>query len=275
MSQPQAFDALAPTYDADFTQTIIGRYLRDRVHQRLMLHFQPGDYVLELGCGTGEDALRLAERGVRVLATDASEGMLQRARAKTAGSPFVQVERLDLSGAADAPCDAADQRFDGAFSNFGALNCLENWLPLARWLASRVRPGGVAAFGVMSPWCLWEPLWHGLHGDLKTAARRWRQSTTFQPAGSAGSITIRYPSIRRLTRDFQPYFIRRAVYPLGLLLPPSDVYGVIEKRPALLRTLLHLEARFGQWSALAAFADHYWIEFERVDQAGKVRKGLL
>ncbi|MBL8162581.1 MAG: class I SAM-dependent methyltransferase, partial [Anaerolineae bacterium] len=254
-------------YDADFTQSVIGRYLRDRVHERLTLHFPAGSHVLELGCGTGEDALRLAERGVRVLATDASEGMLQRAREKTAGNPLVRVKQLDLRTVTDPRLDAEniEWQFDGAFSNFGPLNCLESYLPLARWLAPLIKPGGIVAFGMMSPCCLWEPLWHGLHGDLNTATRRWRKSTPFQVAGSAEAITIRYPSIRRLAREFYPRFIRRTVYPLGLFLPPSDVYGVIEKRPALLRTLLRLEQRFGQWGALAAFADHYWIEFERVD----------
>jgi SAM-dependent methyltransferase len=261
MSQPQAFDALAPTYDADFTQTIIGRYLRNRVHERLTLHFPADSHVLELGCGTGEDALRLAERGVRVMATDASAGMLDAARAKTADSDRIVVRQLDLANLDET----IGGGFDGAFSNFGPLNCLHSYLPLARWLAPRVRPGGIVAFGMMSPLCLWEPLWHGLHGDVKTATRRWRKVTTFQAAGSAEAITIRYPSIRRLAREFYPRFIRRTVRPLGLFLPPSDVYGVIEKRPALLRTLLRLEDRFGQSGALAAFADHYWIEFERVD----------
>ena len=42
--------------------------------------FQPGEQVLELSCGTGEDALHLAEQGVRILATDPSAGMLEVAR---------------------------------------------------------------------------------------------------------------------------------------------------------------------------------------------------
>ena len=38
--------------------------------------------ILELGCGTGEDALRLARRGLEVVAVDASPGMIQVARQK-------------------------------------------------------------------------------------------------------------------------------------------------------------------------------------------------
>ena len=38
--------------------------------------------LIDLGCGTGRHALRLAEAGARVTAVDFSEAMLSRARAK-------------------------------------------------------------------------------------------------------------------------------------------------------------------------------------------------
>ncbi|MFN8447316.1 MAG: class I SAM-dependent methyltransferase [Anaerolineae bacterium] len=92
--------------------------------------------ILELGCGTGEDALYLAGRGVRVTATDASPAMLAVARAKTADQPLVFVQPLDLNALpADFPA------FDGVFANFGVLNCLTDWRPLAAWLAQRIPPG--------------------------------------------------------------------------------------------------------------------------------------
>jgi hypothetical protein len=127
-------------------------------------------------------------------------------------------------------------------------------------------PGGIVGLGVMSPLCLWEPLWHGLHGEWGVAKRRWeREGTTFNPDGrdSSHPLQIHYPTIRRLTRDFSSGFERLYVRPLGMFLPPSDVYGAVEKRPALLRRLMSLEKRFGHWAALSPFADHYWIEFKR------------
>ena len=263
MNQPQAFDSLAPTYDADFTQSPIAHYLRGRVHERLALHFHAGDHVLELGCGTGEDALWLAGRGVRVTATDASAAMLDVTRAKVAGNALVTVAHLDLTNTAKM-LSLRDVPFDGVFSNFGPLNVLDDWRPLAAWLAERIRPGGVAAFGVMGPLCLWEMGWHGLHGDFSTAFRRLRGKAMFQPAPGAEPLAIFYPSIRRLKANFAPHFRPMHVESLGLCLPPSDVYGVIEQRPRLLRLLTALEARFGRSSALARLADHYWIELERI-----------
>ncbi len=267
MSDQQPFDTLAPTYDDTFTNSPIGRYLRKQVHARLDLLFQPGNHVLELGCGTGEDALYLAGRGVHVTATDASEGMLAIVREKARGNALVRVERLDLRDLALTPRPPLPQGegelFDGVFSNFGALNCLDDWRPLADWLAEKVKPGGIVAFGVMSPFCLWEIGWHGLHLDFTTATRRWRKNTTFQPDENAKPTPVQYPTIRRLTRDFAPWFRRVHVQPIGMFLPPSDAFGVIEKRPRLFWLLTGLEQRFARYSKLALLADHYWIEFAR------------
>lgn len=270
---PPAFDTLAPTYDADFTASPLARHLRERVHARLDRLVTAGETALELGCGTGEDALHLARRGVHVIATDASDAMLTAARAKLAGEANVRVERLDMQNLNHRVTEITEgTQIELVFANFGVLNCLSDWRPLAAWLARRLRPGGRAAFGVMPPLCLWEISWHALHGEFGVACRRWRRGgATFDLNHAAADAmngvptnpAIHYPSPRRLARDFAPWFRRTHVEPLGLWLPPSDIYGVIEKRPRLLRALTALDDRIGRIPALAAFADHYWIEFER------------
>jgi SAM-dependent methyltransferase len=299
-----AFDPLAPIYDADFTRSPIAQHLRARVQERLDRLCAPGDAVLELGCGTGEDALHLARRGVHVLATDASEAMLTVARGKLADYANARVERMDLrdlrqrntagamngvstdsSDLANTPSESlftqssalSTQHFSLVFANFGVLNCLDDWRPLAAWLANIVPVGGQSAFAVMPPACLWEVAWHGAHGEWGVATRRWRRGgaafgvTHGENADNAVAMagkarlapTIRYPTVRRMTRDFAPWFRRVYVEPLGLLLPPSDIYGVIEKRPRLLRMLTRLDDSCGRLSLMANFADHYWIEFRR------------
>ncbi len=260
MNQP-AFDHLAANYDHTFTHTEIGRWLRGRVHARLNEHFFPGCHVLELGCGTGEDTLHLASQGIHVTATDISPKMLEITRHKTHDNPFARVIELDLHDLNDGLLDS--ETFDGAFSNFGPVNVLNDWRPLARWLASRVKRGGIVGLGVMGPFCAWEMIWHGMHLDFKTATRRLKGHATFKPDESTEPIEIYYPTIKRLEADFDQWFTRVHVESLGLFLPPSDVYGMVEKRPRLMKMLLNLERRFAENSSLARFADHYWIEFQR------------
>lgn len=258
MNQP-AFDSLASNYDHAFTHTEIGRWLRGRVHARLNGHFFPGCRVLELGCGTGEDTLHLANQGIHVTATDNSPKMLDITRHKTQNNPLVRVIELDLRDLTLPDTEI----FDGAFSNFGPVNVLSDWKPLAHWLASRVKSGGIVGMGVMGPFCLWEMMWHGMHLNFKTATRRLKGHATFQPDESSAPMEIYYPTIKQFEDDFSQWFTRVHVESIGLFLPPSDVYGMVEKRPHLMKVLLNLEKRFAENSSLARFADHYWIEFER------------
>src|SRR5687768_4202797 len=78
------FDAMAADYDRSFSDSLIGTLMRRAVWRRLDAYFCPGDRVLELNCGTGEDAIYLGRRGVRVLATDIAPAMLDVARGKVA-----------------------------------------------------------------------------------------------------------------------------------------------------------------------------------------------
>lgn len=262
------FDSLAAAYDDDFTHTQIGRWLRGRVHARLNTLFRAGDHVLELGCGTGEDALHLAGQGIHVMATDASTAMLEITRTKTHENTFVQVEYLDLThlpAAAPRPSemDGDWSGYTGIFSDFGAVNVVSDWRALAFWLSTQLAPGGSVAFAVMGRYCLWEMIWHTLHLNFRTAFRRLRGRATFQPNPATPPITIYYPTLNRLQRDFSLWFDVTHIESVGLTLPPSDVYGVIEKRPRLLRLLMNLEKSYSRSRFLTRFADHYWIEFRK------------
>jgi hypothetical protein len=72
--KPTPFDATARGYDFEFTETQVGRMQRAVTHrylQELIASAKP-QTALELNCGTGEDALWLANQGLLVTATDLS-----------------------------------------------------------------------------------------------------------------------------------------------------------------------------------------------------------
>jgi len=78
-----AFDAFAASYDAWY-ETPLGR-LVDRLEKEAvfaLVEVGPGDLALDLSCGTGNYALELAQRGLRVVGVDRSEPMLRLAQAK-------------------------------------------------------------------------------------------------------------------------------------------------------------------------------------------------
>jgi SAM-dependent methyltransferase len=175
MKQATPFDSMAADYDQAFTDTLIGARMRQAVWRRLDAAFCPGAHVLELNCGTGEDAVYLARRGVHVLATDISSAMLAAARAKVERAglhELVQVEQLDITRLAEHA--AGPRHFDGALSNFGGLNCVADLAAAARGLAAHLRPGAPALLCVMGPLVPWEWAWYLWRRQPRKAFRRLR-----------------------------------------------------------------------------------------------------
>jgi SAM-dependent methyltransferase len=253
------FDRAAETYDNDFTNTQLGRALRQRVWQRLGARFAPGARVLELNCGTGEDAAWLASRNVQVLATDQSEAMLAVTRRKTAGLP-VQTARLDLN---QLPVtDYHLNPFDGAFSDFGGLNCVADLRPLADALARWLAPGSALVLVVMGPACLWEVAWHLAHGKPGTALRRWRRGGSTARLGGQ-SFRVFYPGPAAVARAFAFAFRPVRLEGLGVALPPSLLAGAMERHARLFRLLGALEDRIKRLWPFPYLGDHYILELER------------
>ena len=282
--QPSAFDDFAGDYDDTFTRSAIGRLMREAVWRRLDVHFRSGEQVLELNCGTGADAIHLAQRGVHVLATDVSEAMLAVTRRKVAQAgmeELVQVAKLDIADLAawgsSLRSETRDQRsqdndsspsrdpisglrspfssFDGVLSNFGGLNCVTDLAGVAQALAGLLKPGGRAILCIMGPLAPWEWAWYLRQGQAGKAFRRLRRDGV-----PWRGLTIRYPSIAALRRAFAPMFTVQRVSAIGALLPPSYVEPWAARHPALLARLNRIERRLETAWPLPWLADHYLIE---------------
>src|SRR4051794_10393322 len=113
-----AFDHIARDYDQIFTNSLIGRAQRNAVWEVLIKSFRKNENVLELNCGTGEDAIFLADKGVSVFACDASRQMIEIAEQRLRNIvPRVPVVFCELPTERIGELHS-DTQFDGAFSNF-------------------------------------------------------------------------------------------------------------------------------------------------------------
>jgi len=101
--------------------------------------------ILDLGCGTGRHALRLAAAGANVTAIDFSEGMLARARDR-AGTLPIDFHTHDLT----QPLPFADAAFDRIISGL-VLDHIPNLKPLFAEMRRVCRPTGFAVISVMHP----------------------------------------------------------------------------------------------------------------------------
>lgn len=169
-----AFDTMADHYDDLFTYSIVGRAQREVVWGRAAATFLPGSHILEINCGTGEDALFLANRGIRVTACDASGQMIERAKARKeleAPEASINFRVLPTERLCELP---KEPLFDGAFSNFSGLNCVADLRTVANELATRLRPGTRLLLCLSTRFCPWEILHYAAKGDFRKALRRCR-----------------------------------------------------------------------------------------------------
>ena len=251
------FDQFAHDYDERFGG-LVGQLFRRATWRWLDAAFGPGDSVLELSCGTGEDALHLAGRGVRLLATDASAGMLEIAGRKVAGAGskvefrHLAIEQI-VTLAGEFP-----RGFDGAFSNFGGLNLVADLSAVARSLGALVRPGGRVVFCIMGPWVPWEWAWFLAHGDPARAFRR------LEPGGATWrGVKVRYPSIRKARRAFAADFKFLRAGALGVLVPPPYTERWARRHVRMISMLERWERRIESWPLVPWLGDHYVLQLER------------
>jgi trans-aconitate 2-methyltransferase len=110
---------------------------------------QPGERILDLGCGTGHLTARIADAGAEVVGIDASPAMIEEARRNFAGRPRLRFEVADARTFARAAELAAEiGRFDAVFSN-AVLHWVRPPEDAVRAIRAALRPGGrfVAEFG--------------------------------------------------------------------------------------------------------------------------------
>ncbi len=258
-----AFDGIAEQYDDIFTRSLIGRVQRDTVWDVLKQTFRSGQRVVELNCGTGEDALFLSRMGVSVFACDASEGMIAvaaRRMASQARGAQVQLE-VRPSEQIGGLCKVGP--FDGALSNFSGLNCVADLQDVARQLATLIRPRGRLVLCVSSRVCLWESLWYLAHGDVARAIRRWRGHAS----GWLGSITVevQYPTVRQVASYFAPAFVLQRRMGIGITVPPSYVEHLARRYPDTLKRLQRIDRMIAGWPLCRAVGDHTLLVLERAN----------
>jgi len=265
IAQPQAalvFDQMAADYDGVFTRSMIGRAQRNAVWTVLNKTFQSGDHILELNCGTGEDALFLARNSISVTACDASEQMIQVAssRLRTEAPDasvqfnFLPIERLhELQSAT---------MFDGAFSNFSGLNCVADLKQTAADLATLLPPGAPLLICLSTRFCIWEMFWFLLHGKFRKAFRRCSGHATAKVGGF--SVDVYYPTVRGLHQLFSPSFVMRSCMGVGVAVPPSYVETWIRSHPKLLSLLRAIDRIISTLPGFRVLGDHMLLHFERV-----------
>jgi SAM-dependent methyltransferase len=256
----RAFDSVAADYDGPRGNNELIQRMRLMLWDTVHSEVAAGARLLDLGCGTGLDALEFARRGFHVVATDWSPLMVERTRARAAGAALQS--RVTAAHLGIQELARLDGEFDGIYSNFGPLNCVPDLGAVAGECARLLRPGGILVFSVMGRICPWELAHYAVRGRFKRASVRAARGAT-AVGMNRHTIWTSYYLPREFHRAFAGEFALAGYRALGLFLPPPylvDYYRRHRRRSACLGWL---DDRLGALPLLRDMGDHFLIVMRR------------
>jgi SAM-dependent methyltransferase len=239
-----AFDSVAADYDGERGNNAAIQDMREEMWRWLDATFAPGSRLLDLGCGTGLDAVRMAGRGHRVTATDWSPEMVRRTGDRAR-------QEQGESGS-----------YDGAYSNLGALNCVPRLVDVSRECARLLKPGGHLVFTVIGRVCPWEAGYFLLR-------RRWARATVrysrgMVPVGlNKRTVWTRYYTPREFQRAFAAHFRLLHYRGVCLFVPPPYMLWMRQRHWQWYQRLWGIDRRMAGWPLLRAAGDHFLIVMRR------------
>jgi SAM-dependent methyltransferase len=257
----RAFDSVAADYDGPLGNNALIQRMRAQVMDTIEASLPHAAELLDLGCGTGIDAEYLARRGYRVVALDSSPAMVERANDRLRRTGLTDRGSAECIGIQElARLDAAG--FEGAYSNFGAINCVPDLQTFSSALALKLKPRGLFIASVIGRYCPWEFLLYTTHGDFKRARVRLARGSVPVPLNGQ-IIWSRYYGPSEFYHAFASDFDQVGLRALNLFLPPPYLIHLYQRRPRTMKILERLDHMLGHMPFLHNFGDHFMISLRK------------
>ena len=256
----RAFDSVAADYDCPRGNNALIQRMRATLWNTVLSEIPAGARLLDLGCGTGIDAVEFAMRGYRVVGSDWSPRMVERTHARAAAAGVgAQVTAVHVGV---HELDRLEGGFDGIYSNFGPLNCAPDLRQVASQCARLLRRGGKLVFSVIGRLCPWEVGYDRGKGRLKRAAVRAARGAT-AVGMNRHTIWTHYYLPREFYRAFAPELRLSGYRALSLFMPPPYLVGLYQRHPRACERLGRLDDRLGTLPLLRDMGDHFLIVMQR------------
>ena len=156
----RAYDSVGAELDAIVQRNPINAWMREASREVICRVIRPGATLLEIGCGTGADAIFFASKGHRVVAMDISPRMVELSRANVRAAGFegkVVVHEGRLHDLSPSLAGGPDCPFGGAYANF-SLTYEQPVREVGDLLYPLLAPGSPFLFTLPNKLCFSEPL---------------------------------------------------------------------------------------------------------------------
>lgn len=251
-----AFDSVAADYDGPRGNNALIQDMRGEMWHWLDTAFAPGRRLIDIGCGTGLDAVRMAQMGHQVTATDWSPEMAQRTRERATREHLTDRVRVLALGAHELHKLDGQGIYDGAYSNLGPLNCVPALGDVSRECARLLRPNGMLVFTVIGRLCPWEIAYYLRRGRWARVKVRFARGVV--PVNmNQHTIWTRYYGPREFYRAFRRHFTLAHYRGLCLFAPPPYLTSIQERHSGLYNRLWHLDRLTSGWPLLRGMGDHF------------------
>ena len=258
----EAFSSQSKIFDEIYSANKIIEYKRERVRNHLRKYIKPGDFILELNSGTGQDAIWLTQQDCKVHATDIARGMLEVLQQKiikegleTSVSSelcsFTQLNNLKLKGP-----------YDMIFSNFAGLNCTGELDKVLASFSSLLKPNGIVTLVLLPKFCLWEFLLL-FKGKFKTATRRFFSSKGRKARVEETYFKCWYYHPSFITERLNAEFKLLSIEGLCTIVPPSYIENFGDKYPKAFEFLKNKEDKLKSKWPWKFIGDYYIISMQK------------
>jgi ubiquinone/menaquinone biosynthesis C-methylase UbiE len=253
-----AFDSVAADYDGPRGNNDLIQDMRSEMWRWLDAKFPPGSRLVDLGCGTGLDAVRMAQLGHHVTATDWSPQMVRRTSDRAEREHLTDRVQAVAVGAHELHRLDGQGVYDGAYSNLGPLNCVPDLTEVSRECARLVKPGGALVFTVIGRICPWE-IAHYLR-KRRWARAKVRFARNVVPVSmNKHTIWTHYYGPREFHRAFESNFTLEHFRGLCVFAPPPYLTWLRDAHPRWHERLWRLDRRVAGWPVIRGMGDHFLV----------------
>jgi ubiquinone/menaquinone biosynthesis C-methylase UbiE len=258
----KAFSDQSVKFDAITTTNPMEVWYRNFSRAKVLSYLKVDESLLELNCGTGLDAVFFAQQGLKVMATDNSEGMVQQCREKIKHHHLQnQIDLLRCSFNDLSPLPKG-KTYNHVFSNFGGLNCSEDLSVVIKQVDAHLKKGAMVHWVMIAPLCPWEWL-SVFKGRFSYAFRRLNKKGVESKIDGNPFMTYYYSSAY-VKRHFGENYRLAQLHGMGCFLPPTYKEHFPKQWPRLFALMKGLEKKLSGLWPFNRFGDLYLISLQKI-----------